>query len=85
LSLYIFRADLENILLDQSRTQYPEGHYHLPAKMGAIEEVQVNAGDIDYRAIVAAWSPEERAEREKKLLRKVDWRLLPILVCHDPS
>lgn len=35
----------------------------------------------DYMAIVAAWSPEERAEKEKKLMRKIDYRLLPILVC----
>ncbi|KAF7560949.1 hypothetical protein G7046_g3207 [Stylonectria norvegica] len=35
---------------------------------------------IDYAAIVAAWSPEERAEREKKFLRKIDFRLLPILI-----
>jgi hypothetical protein len=34
----------------------------------------------DYRAIVAAWTPEERAEKEKKFLRKIDTRLLPILV-----
>lgn len=36
--------------------------------------------DVDYVAIVAGWSPEERAEREKKFLRKIDFRLLPILV-----
>lgn len=35
---------------------------------------------IDYAAIVASWSPEERAEREKKFLKKIDYRLLPILV-----
>ncbi|CAG9950673.1 unnamed protein product [Clonostachys rosea f. rosea IK726] len=34
----------------------------------------------DYRAIVAAWTPEERAEKEKKFLRKIDTRLLPILI-----
>lgn len=49
--------------------------------MGAVEEVAAHAGSINYQEIVAAWSPEERAEREKKLLRKIDWRLLPILVC----
>lgn len=48
--------------------------------MGALEEVTANAGNINYMEIVAAWSPEERAEREKKLLRRIDWRLLPILV-----
>lgn len=35
---------------------------------------------MDYAAIVVAWSPEERAAREKKFLRKIDYRLLPILV-----
>ncbi|KAM5345247.1 hypothetical protein ACJ41O_011109 [Fusarium nematophilum] len=35
---------------------------------------------VDYAAIVAAWSPEERAIREKKFLRKIDYRLLPILI-----
>ncbi|KAL4802397.1 major facilitator superfamily domain-containing protein [Aspergillus unguis] len=34
---------------------------------------------IDFSAIVSAWPPEERARREKKFLRKVDFRLLPIL------
>ncbi|CAM1503127.1 Fc.00g079030.m01.CDS01 [Cosmosporella sp. VM-42] len=35
---------------------------------------------IDYAGIIAAWSPEERAAREKKFLRKIDFRLLPILI-----
>lgn len=35
-------------------------------------------------AIVAAWSPDERAEREKKFVRKIDYRLLPILVSDTP-
>jgi len=35
---------------------------------------------LEYRAIVASWSPEERAAREKTLKRKIDLRLLPILV-----
>lgn len=38
------------------------------------------AADIDYAAIVNSWTPEERAEKEKKFLRKIDARLLPILV-----
>lgn len=37
---------------------------------------------IDYAGIVTSWSPEERAERERKFLRKIDYRLLPILVLH---
>lgn len=40
-----------------------------------------NAGaTLDYQTIVASWSPEERAAREKTLKRKIDLRLLPILV-----
>lgn len=35
---------------------------------------------LDYQTIVASWSPEERAAREKTLKRKIDLRLLPILV-----
>lgn len=35
-------------------------------------------------AIVALWSPEERAAREKKFVRKIDYRLLPILVNDIP-
>lgn len=35
-------------------------------------------------AIVAAWPPDERAEREKKFVRKIDYRLLPILVSDIP-
>lgn len=38
----------------------------------------------DYQAIVASWSPEERASREKVLKRKIDLRLLPILVSNAP-
>jgi hypothetical protein len=29
---------------------------------------------------IASWSPEERAEKEKKFLRKIDLHLLPILI-----
>lgn len=42
---------------------------------------QAGVEPIDYSAIVASWSPEERKEREKKFLRKIDARLIPILVC----
>lgn len=34
----------------------------------------------EWAAIIAAWSPEERAEKERKFVRKIDFRLLPILV-----
>lgn len=46
-------------------------------------DTTVQHGDevaVDYAAIVASWSPEERREKEKKFLRKIDLRLLPILV-----
>ena len=46
----------------------------------ATSEVGPDGTATDYAAIVAAWSPEERADREKKFLRKIDYRLLPILV-----
>lgn len=39
---------------------------------------------LDYQTIVASWSPEERAAREKVLKRKIDLRLLPILVSNAP-
>lgn len=42
--------------------------------------VPAGANTQDYLALVNAWSPEERIEREKKLMRKIDFRLLPILV-----
>lgn len=41
---------------------------------------QAGVEPVDYAAIVASWSPEERKEREKKFLRKIDARLIPILV-----
>ncbi|KAF5523299.1 putative transporter [Colletotrichum aenigma] len=43
-------------------------------------EVDSGPSPVDYAAIVASWSPEERSEREKKFVRKIDWRLLPILI-----
>ncbi|KAI7780053.1 hypothetical protein LA080_000066 [Diaporthe eres] len=39
---------------------------------------------LDYQTIVVLWSPEERAAREKTLNRKIDLRLLPILVSDAP-
>lgn len=39
---------------------------------------------LNYQTIVASWSPEERAAREKTLKRKIDLRLLPILVSDAP-
>lgn len=48
--------------------------------MTAAQEIATAPAAVDYTAIVSAWPPEERARREKKFLRKVDFRLLPILV-----
>lgn len=45
-----------------------------------VSEVDAHATTTDYAAIVAAWSPEERDTREKRFLKKIDYRLLPILV-----
>ena len=38
------------------------------------------ADENEWARRVAAWSPEERAAKEKKFVRKIDLRLLPILV-----
>ncbi|GAB7362469.1 hypothetical protein MBLNU230_g2791t1 [Neophaeotheca triangularis] len=35
--------------------------------------------EVEWSSKIAAWSPEERRHREKKLVRKIDLRLLPIL------
>jgi hypothetical protein len=40
---------------------------------------------IDWAEKIAAYSPEERAAKEKALMRKIDWRLLPILVRPSPT
>lgn len=48
--------------------------------MPAAQKIATASAAVDYTAIVSAWSPDERARREKKFLRKVDFRLLPILV-----
>jgi len=46
-----------------------------------VEDTTVDVGIADQQAWiqrVTAWSPEERAEKEKKLMRKIDLRLMPI-------
>ncbi|KAH8888524.1 major facilitator superfamily transporter [Thozetella sp. PMI_491] len=47
--------------------------------MGTAQE---NSGgsSVNYAAIVAAWTPEERKEKERNFVRKIDFRLLPILI-----
>jgi len=37
------------------------------------------AAENDWSQRIANWSVEERTEKEKKLLRRIDWRLLPAL------
>jgi hypothetical protein len=39
----------------------------------------------DWAAKIAAYSPEERAAKEKAFVRKIDYRLLPILVRHQSN
>ncbi|KAI0015300.1 major facilitator superfamily transporter [Xylariomycetidae sp. FL0641] len=45
-----------------------------------VAEVGPDGTTTDWAFIVASWSPEERAAREKKFVRKIDFRLLPILI-----
>lgn len=47
-------------------------------KKSALDQTTFNHDEWMQR--IAAWSPEERAEKEKKFLRRIDKRLLPILV-----
>lgn len=44
------------------------------------ESAVVASTQEDMLRVVAAWSSEERADREKKFVRRIDRRLLPILV-----
>ncbi|KAL4925933.1 uncharacterized protein BDV17DRAFT_294056 [Aspergillus undulatus] len=49
--------------------------------MGAIAKAASVAADVvDYVAVVRQWPEEERVEKEKKFLQKIDMRLLPILM-----
>ena len=52
------------------------------AKMPEANEVErTPAGQHDWPSIIGGWSPEERREKERKFVRKIDLHLLPILVC----
>ncbi|KAH7002144.1 major facilitator superfamily domain-containing protein [Ilyonectria destructans] len=62
-----------------STSSYPDIQTSLIA-MAKNQPAGTEAATVDYAAIVAAWSPEERIAREKKFLRKIDFRLLPILI-----
>lgn len=44
------------------------------------QSAPAGSGEVDYAALVASWSPQERSEKERKFVRKMDIRLLPILV-----
>ncbi|KAL2787049.1 major facilitator superfamily domain-containing protein [Aspergillus keveii] len=49
--------------------------------MGSAEQAGLQAPEeVAYAAVVNSWTPEERAERERKFVRKIDVRLLPILM-----
>jgi hypothetical protein len=49
--------------------------------MGSAEQAGLQAPEeVAYASVVSSWTPEERAERERKFVRKIDVRLLPILV-----
>lgn len=65
---------------DQLRTSSYTDIQTSPIAMAKNQPAGMAAATVDYAAIVAAWSPEERVAREKKFLRKIDFRLLPILV-----
>ena len=48
--------------------------------MGATNGGEHDLGSSDWPRLIASWSPEERQEKEKKFVRKIDLRLLPILI-----
>jgi hypothetical protein len=48
--------------------------------MVVTEEIVNSRDQQAWNQRVAAWSPEERIAREKKFVRRIDIRLLPILV-----
>jgi hypothetical protein len=49
--------------------------------MGSAEQAGLQAPEeVAYASVVNSWTPEERTERERKFVRKIDVRLLPILV-----
>ncbi len=48
--------------------------------MAVIERADADGPVPNYAEIVASWSPEERIIKERKFVRKIDFRLLPILV-----
>lgn len=51
------------------------------SRQGGVAQADGPASSMEQDiALVQAWSPEERAERERKFVRRIDLRLLPILV-----
>lgn len=52
--------------------------------MGLKQKVTISPTTVrEWRQMVESWSPEERKEKEKRLVRRIDWHLLPILVGPD--
>jgi hypothetical protein len=48
-------------------------------------EVSTPTDRQEWARIIGSWSPEERAAKEKKFLKKIDTHLLPILVSIEAS
>lgn len=61
---------------DQSRYDMAPDAQTAPEGESATTPVEV----VDFASIVYSWTPEERAAREKAFVRKIDFRMIPILV-----
>ncbi|KAL4899066.1 hypothetical protein BDW74DRAFT_184068 [Aspergillus multicolor] len=49
--------------------------------MGLGQQAALQAPEgVAYVSIVQSWTPEERADKERKFVRKIDFRMLPILM-----
>ncbi|KAL5333635.1 major facilitator superfamily domain-containing protein [Aspergillus crustosus] len=48
--------------------------------MGSANEAAPAGEDVSYASIVQSWTSEERAEKERKFVRRIDVRMLPILM-----
>lgn len=52
--------------------------------MGLTQKAIISPTTVrEWRQMVESWSPEEREDRERRLVRRIDWHLLPILVGPD--
>lgn len=45
-----------------------------------VHEAADSMSTPNWPSIIASWTPEERREKERKFIRRIDLRLLPILV-----